>query len=91
MQGTYDLSAQKVDVHGNLWTDATVSKNTSGIASVLLKPVDPLFRRKHAGAMAAVSMTGDIGAPHFWMMPSKRKTAWNEATEAGSATKGPAR
>jgi hypothetical protein len=91
VQGTYDLSAQKVDVHGNLWTDATVSKDTSGIASVLLKPVDPLFRRKHAGAMAAVSMTGDIGAPHFWMMPSKRKTAWNEATEAGSATKGPPR
>jgi hypothetical protein len=91
VQGTYDLSDQKVDVHGDLWTDAPVSKDTSGIASVLLKPVDPLFRRKHAGAMAAVSMTGEIGAPHFWMMPSKRKTAWSETTEAGSATRGPPR
>lgn len=91
VQGSYDLNDQQVDVHGDLWTVATVSNDTSGIASLLLKPVDPLFRRKHAGAMAAVSMTGEIGAPHFWMMPSKRKTAWRETTEAGSTTKGPPR
>jgi len=76
VQGTYDLESHQVDLHGNLWTDATVSKDTTGIKSMLLKPVDPLFKRKHAGAMVEVEMSGDIDAPHFGAVPTRKKTAW---------------
>jgi len=74
--GTYNLESHQVDLHGNLWTDATVSKDTTGIKSMLLKPVDPLFKRKHAGAMVEVEMTGDVDAPHFGTLPTRKKTAW---------------
>jgi len=76
VQGTYNLEGHQVDLHGNLWTDATVSKDTTGITSMLLKPVDPLFKRKHAGAMVEVEMSGDIDAPHFGAVPTRKKTAW---------------
>jgi hypothetical protein len=79
VQGTYALEEHQVDLHGNLWTDATVSKDTTGIVSVLLKPIDPLFKRKHAGAMVEVEMNGKIEQPHFGVELTKQKTAWKGA------------
>ena len=76
VEGTYGLSSHQVDLHGNLWTDATVSKDTSGIAAMLLKPFDPLFKRKHAGAEVAVVVNGDIDAPHFGTDLAKNKKGW---------------
>jgi hypothetical protein len=78
MDGTYNFENDQVNLHGNLWTNASVSDDTSGIKSVLLEPFDPLFRRKHAGAMVAVSMTGKIDAPVFGTMLTKKKTAWTK-------------
>jgi AsmA-like C-terminal region len=79
VQGTYALKEHQVDLRGNLWTDATVSKDTTGIVSVLLKPIDPLFKRKHAGAMVEVEMNGKIEQPHFGVELTKQKTAWKGA------------
>jgi len=79
VQGTYDLKTHQVDLRGNLWTDASVSEDTSGVKAILLKPVDPLFRRKHAGAMVAVVMDGDIDQPHFGTELTKKKTAWQNS------------
>jgi AsmA-like protein len=76
VQGEYNLLNHKVDLHGNLWTNATVSQDTSGIKAALLKPVDPLFKRKHAGAMVAVVVNGDIGSPHYGVELSPKKIAW---------------
>ena len=83
VEGTYGLSSHQVDLRGNLWTDATVSKDTSGIAATLLKPFDPLFKRKHAGAEVAVVMNGDIDAPHFGTILAKDKKGWKGKPEAG--------
>jgi AsmA-like C-terminal region len=76
VQGTYDLTSHAVDLHGNLWTEETVSRETTGIKSILLKPVDPLFKRKHAGAMVGVTMTGDIDDPQFGTYLTKTKKSW---------------
>ena len=65
MKGTFDVSSKKVDFHGTLKTDAELSKETHGIKSVLLKPLDPLFKRKHHGAVVPVEMTGTYSQPHF--------------------------
>jgi AsmA-like C-terminal region len=42
MQGDYNFLKHQIDLHGDLWTDAQISQDTSGIKSVLLKPLDPL-------------------------------------------------
>jgi hypothetical protein len=76
VQGSYNLDNHQVDLRGNLWTDATLSQDTTGIKAMFLKPVDPLFKRKHAGAMVAVVMDGDIDKPHFGTDLTKKKTAW---------------
>ena len=65
LDGTYILESEKIDFHGNLKTAAELSKDTSGIKSVLLKPLDPLFKRKHAGAVVPVTMTGTFHNPNF--------------------------
>jgi len=65
MKGTFDVTSAKVDFHGTLKTDAELSKETHGIKSVLLKPLDPIFKRKHHGAVVPVEMTGTYSNPHF--------------------------
>jgi hypothetical protein len=77
-EGTYKIESSQVDLHGDLWTDAPISDDTSGIKSVLLQPLDPLFKRKHAGAMIGVSMEGDIHQPRIGAMLTKKKIAWGK-------------
>jgi AsmA-like C-terminal region len=65
MDGTYDLSSERIDFHGMLKTEAELSQETTGMKSTLLKPLDPLFKRKKAGAAVAVKMTGTYKNPQF--------------------------
>jgi hypothetical protein len=72
LNGTYNLENTKIDFHGNLKTDASISDDTTGAKAVLLKPLDPLFKRKHAGAVVPVAMTGTYDDPHFGLaLPGK--------------------
>ncbi len=64
MRGTYNLQTEVVDLHGTLKTDAEFSKLTSGFKSVLLKPFDIFFKRKHAGAAVPVHLVGTYQDPH---------------------------
>lgn len=65
MHGTYNFPTHAVNLHGDLRTEASISQDATGIKSVLLKPFDPLFHKKHAGAQVPVLMTGPISKPHF--------------------------
>ena len=65
LHGTYNLADTKIDFHGDLKTEASLSDDSSGVKAVLLKPLDPLFKRKHAGAVVPVEMTGTYHHPHF--------------------------
>ena len=65
MSGTYNLLNQQIDLHGTLKTEARLSQETSGIRSVLLKPFDPLFKGKKAGAEIPVKATGTYQNPQF--------------------------
>jgi hypothetical protein len=78
VEGTYKLENAQVDLHGNLWTDASLSDNTTGLKTMLLEPLDPLFRRKHAGAMLGLSMEGDIHQPRIGTMLTKKKAPWGK-------------
>ena len=78
VEGTYKIENAHVDLHGNLWTDASLSDNTTGIKTMLLEPLDPLFRRKHAGSMIGVSMDGDIHQPRIGTVLTKKKAPWGK-------------
>jgi hypothetical protein len=73
LHGTYNLEDTKIDFHGDLKTDASLSDDSSGVKAVLLKPLDPLFKRKHAGAVVPVEMTGTYHNPHFGVSLQPKK------------------
>jgi hypothetical protein len=79
MQGTYNLINEAVDFHGAMKTDAPFAENTTGIKSVLLKPLNPLFKKHTGGAVIPVRMTGTYSAPQFGLdLPPKKNSAQNK-------------
>ncbi len=73
MHGTYNLEDTKIDFHGDLKTEASISDDSTGVKAVLLKPLDPLFKKKHAGAEVPVEMTGTYHEPHFGVSLQPKK------------------
>ncbi len=65
LEGTYVIASGAIDFRGQARLDATVSQMTTGIKSVLLKPVDPLFRHDGAGAVVPIVISGTRGSPSF--------------------------
>lgn len=61
LSGDFNLRNQNVKMTGDLRMDADLSHVTTGFKSVLLKPFAPFFRKKHAGAVVSIEVTG---APH---------------------------
>jgi hypothetical protein len=59
--GTFDVRSEKVDMTGVLRMQADVSHVTTGFKSFLLKPLAPFFRKKKAGAVVPVRITGGPG------------------------------
>jgi hypothetical protein len=72
MHGNYNLENAKIDFTGSLKTDSAISNEVTGAKAVLLKPLDPLFKRKRAGAVVPVAVTGTYYDPHFGLaLPGK--------------------
>jgi hypothetical protein len=65
LQGTFGLLSQALDFHGTLRLQAKVSQITTGIKSLLLKPVDPFFEGKGAGTVLPIKITGTREEPLF--------------------------
>jgi hypothetical protein len=63
--GNYGLPTQQLDFEGSLILDAPISKTTTGIKSLLLKVVDPLFRKDGAGAVLPIVVSGTVDQPSF--------------------------
>jgi len=63
--GNYGLPTQQLDFEGSLILDAPLSKTTTGIKSLLLKVVDPLFRKDGAGAVIPIVVAGTVDQPSF--------------------------
>jgi hypothetical protein len=65
LQGTFGLLSQALDFHGTLRLQAKVSQTTTGIKSLLLKAINPLFEGKGAGTVVPIKITGTRGEPSF--------------------------
>jgi hypothetical protein len=65
LDGNYALQSGKIDFQGTAKLDATISQMTTGVKRILLKPVDPLFRRDGAGTVLPIRISGTRGSPSF--------------------------
>lgn len=58
LQGTYRFHDDAVHLTGNLKMDTDISHTATGFKSFLLKPLAPFFRKKNAGAVIPIAVTG---------------------------------
>ena len=65
MQCTYNLITEKVNLRGTLKTEYEPSNSTSGMKAVMLKVLEPFFRKKKIGYELPVKITGTYGNPSF--------------------------
>jgi AsmA-like C-terminal region len=62
LDGTFNLRTSAVHLSGTVATHATISKDATGWKSILLKPLAPFFRKKPAGAVIPIAVTGQPGS-----------------------------
>ena len=66
LAGQYALKPETLDFKGQLLLDAKISQTMTGWKSVLLKAVDPLFKRKDgSGSAIPIKIGGSRSAPAF--------------------------
>jgi hypothetical protein len=61
LKGTYNFRGGAVHLTGDLRMDADISHATTGFKSAMLKPLAPFFKKKKAGAVVPIAVTG---VPH---------------------------
>ncbi len=59
--GTFNFHNQVVHLVGDLRMDTDISHATTGFKSFLLKPLAPFFKKKNAGAVVPIAVTGGPG------------------------------
>lgn len=64
-QGTYNLLTEAVAMSGTIAIETSLSKAAGGIKSVLLLPLDPFFKKAHAGAVIPIRVAGTYSHPVF--------------------------
>ena len=65
LTGTYGLLNREMDFRGTAKLTAKVSQTTTGWKSLLLKAVDPIFKRKDVGAQIPLRIKGTPDKPSF--------------------------
>jgi hypothetical protein len=65
LSGKYSLDGRTFDFHGELKMEASLSHMTTGWKSILLRPVDPFFRKHGNGTEIPFKVTGTRSEPHF--------------------------
>ena len=65
LAGGYALKPETLDFHGTMEMDAKISQTTTGVKSLLLKAVDPLFGRPGGGSEVPFKITGTRKNPEF--------------------------
>jgi len=61
LRGTFNFNNEDVHLVGNLRMKTDISHVTTGFKSALLKPFALFFKKKHAGAVVPIAVTGSPG------------------------------
>jgi AsmA-like C-terminal region len=72
-RGSYDLTDEKVNMHGQLKTEASLTKATHGIKSVFAKVVEPFFKKKPHETVVPVKIGGTYSHPQFGLDMGQKK------------------
>lgn len=86
LAGVYSLDGQTFDFHGKLKFAAELSQMTTGWKSILLKPVDPFFKKDGAGTEVPFKVTGTRSAPRFSLDFHHSKAQTRESSAIPSNT-----
>jgi len=62
MEGTYNLLAKTVNIHGTLRTNGKLADTTFGFKAMILKAVTPFLKRQHT-TVAPFTITGSTANP----------------------------
>ena len=65
MDGTFNLINSKIDLHGQLQVDTKISNSETGAKALLLKAIEPLFKKKKKGEIIPVQISGTYQHPSF--------------------------
>ena len=65
LAGRYGLRDTRLGFTGELRLQAKVSQTQTGIKSLLLRVVDPFFRKHGAGAVLPIHVSGTVASPQF--------------------------
>lgn len=65
LAGGYAMKPETLDFQGRLLMDAKVSQTQTGVKSLLLKVVDPLFSRRGGGSAIPIHIRGKRSDPDF--------------------------
>ncbi len=71
--GNYDLTDEKIDMHGRLRTRKDLSNGTHGIKGALLKAISPFFKKNPKETEAPVKISGTYHHPAFGLDLQQRK------------------
>lgn len=70
--GKYDLRDERVDLHGQLKTEASLTKTTHGIKAVFAKVIQPFFKKGAHVTVVPVHIGGTYSHPDFGLDPSEK-------------------
>jgi hypothetical protein len=65
LHGTYNILNHRINLHGEMKVDTKLSNTSSGAKALLLKIMDPLFRKKKKGEIVPVHILGTYEKPQF--------------------------
>lgn len=65
LNGSYQLAGEQLDLHGQMWMEATLAQTATGIKAFFLKASEPFFRSKHGGSVVPIKITGTRADPQF--------------------------
>ena len=75
LNGSYQIEGERLDFRGTAKTDAKISEMTTDVKSIFLKAIDPIFKRKDAGAVIPLAIGGTRDKPSFGFAIGKAKTS----------------
>ncbi|HWY20232.1 MAG TPA: AsmA-like C-terminal region-containing protein [Candidatus Acidoferrum sp.] len=73
MHGTYNLLNHKIDLHGQMQVDSKISNTSSGAKALLLKAIEPFFKKKKKGEIVPIRISGTYEHPSFGLDLNDKK------------------
>ena len=87
VHGTYNVENHRVGLHGKMRVETSISNTSSGIKAVILKVMDPFFKKKHKGEVVPVHILGTYEKPDFGLDLGQKEQKQAEKNLVGKKSK----